>query len=849
MLPVRADEMTMKTLTDNSLNIMKKYLFYIVALTAAACILDGCRKDKSGPSDSTGLGTALDNAGSANCYIVSDAGKYSFSAVKGNGKKPIGNIASVEVLWETFGTDTAPQPGDLIAEVSYDEAKNAVCFATAAEFSKGNALIGAKDARGKILWSWHIWMTDKPEDQVYLNGAGTMMDRNLGATSATPGDVGALGLLYQWGRKDPFPGTSSNSKDTFTPAATSPAEWPAPVKSDENNGTIEYAVANPTLFITQNDKNEDWHFTGDKTMDDTRWKPSVKTIYDPCPPGYMVPVGDDKDGIWAKAFKSTGFIGKYDYSRNGYNFGASGDDRKLTGESICWYPAAGQYDPDGKPVSGDGVYWSCSSESSRGFCMAAVKSLSYTVVPAISAPAAYAASVRCMKEHSGGTPSVDPEISVTQPEAYSEKGGDFSIAYSIKNPKEGAKLEASTEDGWITGLAADGKQISFSLTANDTGKERTGSIDLAYEDAAPAKITVRQKAAATPPPADDGTANCYIISEACEYKFPAVKGNSSDPVGTVASVEVLWETFGTATAPKKGDLIAEVSYDGGSNTVSLRTASTFREGNALIGAKDARGKILWSWHIWMTDKPEDQVYLNGAGTMMDRNLGATSATPGDVGALGLLYQWGRKDPFMGASAIAEGTTTQAASTIGTWPEPVVSDEAKGTIDYAVANPTTFIKRNDNNGDWYYAENNKTDNLRWQSSKTIYDPCPPGYQMPSTNPWYYALNVTLYIYTEVSGFDTANIGYDFGASGQCDKKLTAESSCWYPMTGVFLYDSTLDKYLLSNVGTEGHLWTIEKSPSGGDPKALEIGLRKTEISVGTNFTRASASAVRCLKENK
>ena len=90
MLPVRVDEMTMKTLTDNSLNIMKKYLFYIVALTAAACILDGCRKDKSGPSDSTGLGTALDNAGSANCYIVSDAGKYSFSAVKGNGKKPIG---------------------------------------------------------------------------------------------------------------------------------------------------------------------------------------------------------------------------------------------------------------------------------------------------------------------------------------------------------------------------------------------------------------------------------------------------------------------------------------------------------------------------------------------------------------------------------------------------------------------------------------------------------------------------------------------------------------------------------------------------------------------------------------
>ena len=65
---------------------------------------------------------------------------------------------------------------------------------------------------------------------------------------------------------------------------------------------------------------------------------------------------------------------------------------------------------------------------------------------------------------------------------------------------------------------------------------------------------------------------------------------------------------------------------------------------------------------------------------------------------------------MGASDIAEGTTTQAASTIGTtqaastigtWPEPVVSDEAKGTIDYAVSNPVTFILENENNHDWYY----------------------------------------------------------------------------------------------------------------------------------------------------
>ena len=42
-----------------------------------------------------------------------------------------------------------------------------------------------------------------------------MMDRNLGATSATPGNVGSLGLLYQWGRKDPFLGSSSDFSYTW----------------------------------------------------------------------------------------------------------------------------------------------------------------------------------------------------------------------------------------------------------------------------------------------------------------------------------------------------------------------------------------------------------------------------------------------------------------------------------------------------------------------------------------------------------------------------------------------------------------------------------------------------------
>jgi len=39
------------------------------------------------------------------------------------------------------------------------------------------------------------------------------MDRNLGAATVTTNTVSTLGLLYQWGRKDPFPGSSSTSDE------------------------------------------------------------------------------------------------------------------------------------------------------------------------------------------------------------------------------------------------------------------------------------------------------------------------------------------------------------------------------------------------------------------------------------------------------------------------------------------------------------------------------------------------------------------------------------------------------------------------------------------------------------
>jgi len=360
-------------------------------------------------SDSNSDIRDLSEVATANCYIVSEAGAYKFRAVKGNGTEvvgaasetdPVGNPTVAEVLWESFGTDTAPQKGDLI-KVDIEYRGGYVYFSTADTYKEGNAVIAIKDVKGTdsteddvILWSWHIWLTDQPAGQNYNNNAGTMMDRNLGATSAAKGDVGALGLLYQWGRKDPFLGSSSISEST---EAASTIEWPASVKSTSETGTIEYSVTHPTTFIFINYKNSDWYYTGSQYTDDTRWttSESEKSIYDPCPAGWRVPDGAE-GGIWSKAKGSSSdyYTRNYDSTDLGMNF--SGD---FGAYQNVWYPAAGcRYYSDGSlsNVGYLGYYWSATPFGSNAFSLNFYSNGG--VYPSNSNYRAYRFSVRCLQE-------------------------------------------------------------------------------------------------------------------------------------------------------------------------------------------------------------------------------------------------------------------------------------------------------------------------------------------------------------------------------------------------------------------------------------------------------------------
>ena len=568
-----------------------------------------------------------------------------------------------------------------------------------------------------------------------------MMDRNLGATSATPGDVGALGLLYQWGRKDPFLGSSSISSNV---EAQSTITWPSAVSSDSSTGTVDFVTSHPTTFVKSGSPPYDWHYS---SRDNTLWQ-SEKTIYDPCPVGWRVPDGGD-EGVWSTAKGSSLSYGRsYDSTNKGMNFSVD-----FGSASTIWYPASGYRNIDDgalNSVRSLGSYWSATPDSYDAYFLY----FDYvgSVYPTNISYRAFGFSVRCLQEGTGGGPQYE---------------NDFSTS-GAKNLSEA------------------------------------------------------------------GTANSYIVSNAGTYSISPVKGNSSEPVGSVASAEVLWETFGTDENIIKGNLISGARYENG--RIYFKTADTYREGNAVIAAKDASGEILWSWHIWLTDQPQGQIYNNNAGTMMDRNLGATSATPSDVGALGLLYQWGRKDPFLSGSSITSDTA-EAKSTL-TWPLKVSSNSTNGTIKYATEHPTTFITYNTNNYDWYYTGSSSTDDTRWQSSKTIYDPCPVGWRVPdggSGGVWSTALGSSS-DFADGSLYDSTNAGMNFSG------KFGSASTIWYPASSA----RNSGDGSLNNVGYYGCYWSV--TPSSSRAYFLYFAYVGNVYPTNDNC-RAWGFSVRCLQESE
>lgn len=298
----------------------------------------------------------LSERGHSNCYIVSEPGFYSFDAtVIGNGEygfvdgvdfhvsTPEISPASVDLIWE--------DRNGLIRDVKLNETKDRVKFtATGIE---GNALVAVKDASGNILWSWHLWMTDKPNDLVYVNhiGSYTMLDRNIGAISTEQSQWReSVGVMYQWGRKDPFSITGndySNYKQNYT--------------TEMGRVPLSQTIENPSVFYC---KYPSWTSPFNSSL----WAPDQKTIYDPCPVGYRVPPRNafrsfTKSG--ESTWQGVDYINVIENFDKGWNF-------IYDGVNTTYFPTADAINYNGD-FSGfeqnDSDYWTadCTESDSRAY--------------------------------------------------------------------------------------------------------------------------------------------------------------------------------------------------------------------------------------------------------------------------------------------------------------------------------------------------------------------------------------------------------------------------------------------------------------------------------------------------
>lgn len=316
---------------------------------------------------------------STKAYGINIADKINafWSSAVGDQTTPIvaGTKWTAEVIWQDIPSraiNFCSKSGVVKSGDTFEGKGTTPLYVKAAANVKGNVVVGIKKkGESDYLWSWHLWLTDEPQ---LVAG---FMDRNLGAESATATDgAKTRGLYYQFGRKDPFVGSTEiydingTSKSTGATIATGKV-------------TFAKAVQTPATFYTYGSSNNDWASPNNYTS--KNWndisESDGKTFFDPCPEGWRLPT---------KAEYSN-------FSTTTFTWDATNSGRTYNGN---WFPAAGYRDSGDGSMSGVGsygYYWSASPYSEYyGY---GLYFYSGRVDPADNyGDRAYGFSVRCVQE-------------------------------------------------------------------------------------------------------------------------------------------------------------------------------------------------------------------------------------------------------------------------------------------------------------------------------------------------------------------------------------------------------------------------------------------------------------------
>lgn len=302
------------------------------------------------------------------------------------------------------------------------------------KYNRGNALVTLKDEDG-IVWSWHIWVTSDIADENYVVSGEqfSMMDRNLGASrklghssnagTARKNAYCTYGMLYQWGRKDPLPiygvyGDNSSAGTGCREGAYVLFGCDAEAAEDY---TVVHCLRNPLKKVMSSkmldDGDENYTVLSKTAKNGILWGASesiaagssttaksddfVKTVYDPCPEGYMVPQGWHFSGLAVQASDRNWWATKVFYD------GKTSSDAVL--QECAFYPLGGCV--GGKVVAESGVtktttggtysrYWTANPYGETGWaaaCMENKYSSSTMTINHTYAAQAGAYSVRCLK--------------------------------------------------------------------------------------------------------------------------------------------------------------------------------------------------------------------------------------------------------------------------------------------------------------------------------------------------------------------------------------------------------------------------------------------------------------------
>ena len=311
-------------------------------------------------------------------------------------------VDGVEVVW----ADAADLVHLSSTPISHDASGNAFLDfeVKQSDIQSGNAVVAVKKG-GTIVWSWHLWFAPKDAldkikvtnhqnvdyyftkeslgwkptqwsgttyeqprtvkvkvEQTVANN-GTKQDAVINITQNPFSVKKGATTLYQFGRKDAFPGV-----------ATSDLKAGGITENAGDNMTISNNIQNPDKFYIYGSSlwtNYGYYnlWSADNTVtggyNQGNDNPVVKTVYDPCPVGFKMPANNAFTGFTTTGLNSTSqsemnVDGTNDWQQWTNNFGHNFWTNSSKTATIN-FPASGLRSSGGGPLSSvgyNGYYWS-----------------------------------------------------------------------------------------------------------------------------------------------------------------------------------------------------------------------------------------------------------------------------------------------------------------------------------------------------------------------------------------------------------------------------------------------------------------------------------------------------------